>query len=161
MKRRTGNLIATRPPDYLLSLAGTLAESRRQVAQARSDHLGLSQLLAAVVLLLLTGCVGDTSDGSAPPEWAIILFSNIDGLTLIEASDIGVEYELRGRASDMAQVIMSRLTEGEDFMLHGRLMITGAVEQGQVQVVWTSIDADPPPGSGDGTWNVEATLTPP
>lgn len=114
------------------------------------------------MLVTLTGCVGDGSSKPGEqdiPVWATSLFADIDGLILIEADDAIVEFEFRGHASEMAQTMMGRLTQADDFMLHEQLAVTGKIDEGKVQVVWTPTEPDEAPGLADGKWNVDATLT--
>jgi hypothetical protein len=59
----------------------------------------------------------------------------------------------------MADLITDRLDQGNDFILHEQLMVTGETDDGRVQVVWTPANRDEFSGLGDGTWTVVATLT--
>jgi len=116
-------------------------------------------LLVVVVLAVVTGCDGATSDEADFPEWASSLFADLEGLTTIESEEASVVFEFRGNATGMADLITDRLDRGNDFILHEQLMVTGETDDGQVQVVWTPSNPDEFSGLGDGIWTVVATLT--
>lgn len=116
-------------------------------------------LLMVVVTALIAGCDGATTDEPDLPDWATSLFADVEDLTTVESEEASVVFEYRGNASGMAGLIMDRLDQGNDFILHERLMVTGQTDDGRVQVVWTPANHDEFSGLGDGTWTVVATLT--
>ena len=116
-------------------------------------------LLMVVVTALLAGCGGATTDESDLPEWAASLFADVEDLATVESGEVSVVFEYRGNATGMAGLITDRLDQGNDFILHEQLMVTGETDDGRVQVVWTPSNRDEVSGLGDGTWTVVATLT--
>lgn len=116
-------------------------------------------LPAVVVLAVVTGCEGATTDESDLPVWATSLFAEVEDLTTIESEKASVVFEFRGNRSAMADLITDRLDQGNDFILHEQLMVTGEADDGRVQVLWTPSNPDEFSGLGDGTWTVVATLT--
>ncbi|HUF15367.1 MAG TPA: hypothetical protein VMQ46_05730 [Acidimicrobiia bacterium] len=117
--------------------------------------------MVVVVLAVVTGCDGATSDEAVFPEWASSLFADVEDLTTIESEEASVVFEFRGNATGMADLITDRLDRGDDFILHEQLMVTGETDDGQVQVVWTPSNPGEFSGLGDGIWTVVATLTDP
>lgn len=116
-------------------------------------------LLVVAVVVVVTGCDSATTDESDLPEWARSLFADIEDLATVESEQASVVFEFRGNANGMAALITDRLDQGNDFMLHEQLMVTGETPDGRVQVVWTPSNPDEFSGLGGGTWTVVATLT--
>lgn len=116
-------------------------------------------VLMVTVVGLIAGCTSAASRESQLPEWAHSLFNDVENLSIIESKETSVVVELRGSASDMAELIKGRLDEVYDFILHEQLAVTGRTDDGSVQVVWTPSNPDESSGLGNGLWRVEATLT--
>lgn len=114
--------------------------------------------MMVVILGVIAGCDGVSTDDDLP-DWATSLFADVEGLTTVESEEPSVVFEFRGNAIGMADLITDRLDQGEDFILHEQLMVTGETDDGRVQVVWTRSNPDEFSGLGDGTWTVVATLT--
>ena len=112
-----------------------------------------------MVLVVITGCEGASTDEADLPDWATSLFADVEDLTAVESEDASVVFEFLGNATGMADLITDRLDQGDDFVLSEQLMVTGKTDDGRVQVVWTPSNPDEFSSLGDGTWTVVATLT--
>lgn len=118
-------------------------------------------LTLTAIIAVLASCLSDTNNDAGVPEWADTLFSDIENLTVIESDDRSAKFEFQGHASEMAQLIMARLDDGEDFVLHQRLAVSGETDEGSVHMVWTPTNPEESSGLGNGSWIVEATITRP
>jgi hypothetical protein len=115
--------------------------------------------LITVIIVAITGCDGASTDEADLPDWATSLFADVEDLATVESEESSVVFEFRGNATGMADLITDRLDQGEDFILHEQLMVTGETDDGKVQVVWTPSNPGEFSGLGDGKWTVVATLT--